>query len=80
MLLGHAYVIILVMICQAIVYREVTALFSLKLVAAPEQVVKRDPWSKTLSWYFFAVANYFFYGESLIYYFKVNILSFCADS
>ncbi|KAE8243892.1 hypothetical protein A4X13_0g6905 [Tilletia indica] len=31
---------------------------------------KENLWSKTLSWYFFAVANYFLYGESLIYYFK----------
>ncbi|KAK0520460.1 phosphatidate cytidylyltransferase [Tilletia horrida] len=31
---------------------------------------KEELWSKTLSWYFFAVANYFLYGESLIYYFK----------
>ncbi|KAL9935319.1 hypothetical protein V8E36_005667 [Tilletia maclaganii] len=31
---------------------------------------KEELWSKTLSWYFFSVANYFLYGESLIYYFK----------
>jgi hypothetical protein len=33
----------------------------------------KDPWSKTLNWYFFATANYFLYGESIIYYFKVPI-------
>jgi phosphatidate cytidylyltransferase len=78
MLMGHAYMILLVMLCQTIVYREVTALFSLKTMDnAPEAyAVKeskgRDPWSKTLNWYFFAVTNYFLYGESIIYYFKVR--------
>ena len=65
--------ILLVMVCQTIVYREVTALFAL---GAPKSDVAeakgKDPWSKTLNWYFFAVTNYFLYGESLIYYFKVN--------
>lgn len=74
LLMGHAYMIILVMLCQALVYREVTALFSLK-DHAPDTVDidtrgQKDPWSKTLNWYFFAVTNYFLYGESIIYYFK----------
>ncbi|KAI6040293.1 phosphatidate cytidylyltransferase [Pisolithus marmoratus] len=74
LLMGHAYLIILVMLCQALVYREVTALFSLK-DHAPDTVDadargQKDPWSKTLNWYFFAVTNYFLYGESIIYYFK----------
>lgn len=74
LLMGHAYMVILVMICQTIVYREITALFSLKNAgAAPSKDAElkgRDPWSKTLNWYFFAVTNYFLYGESIIYYFK----------
>ncbi|EDR11846.1 uncharacterized protein LACBIDRAFT_232085 [Laccaria bicolor S238N-H82] len=74
LLLGHAYMVLLVMLCQTLVYREVTALFSLKS-ATPESRDKedlkgKDPWSKTLNWYFFAVTNYFLYGESIIYYFK----------
>ncbi|KAJ7579163.1 cytidylyltransferase family-domain-containing protein [Mycena floridula] len=73
--LGHAYMILLVILCQTLVYREVTALFSLKNAAAESMddvAVKKgkDPWSKTLNWYFFAVTNYFLYGESIIYYFK----------
>jgi phosphatidate cytidylyltransferase len=50
--------------------------------AGPED--EKDNWSKSLNWlvfsishdhgltlrYFFAVANYFLYGESIIYYFK----------
>lgn len=76
LLMGHAYLIILVMLCQTLVYREVTALFSLKDISpeTAEFAVKghKDPWSKTLNWYFFAVTNYFLYGESIIYYFKVS--------
>ncbi|KAK7057155.1 phosphatidate cytidylyltransferase [Favolaschia claudopus] len=71
LLLGHAYMILLVMLIMTIVYREVTALFS--LTGSPEEDSKKkgkDPWSTTLNWYFFVVANYFLYGESIIYYFK----------
>lgn len=76
LLLGHAYMVLLVMLCQTLVYREVTALFSLKS-AKPESYDEehkkgKDPWKKTLNWYFFAVTNYFLYGESIIYYFKVQ--------
>ena len=66
--------ILLVILCQTLVYREVTALFSLK-GSKPDlgsiESKGKDPWSKTLNWYFFAVTNYFLYGESIIYYFKV---------
>lgn len=74
LLMGHAYMILLVFMCQMIVYREVTALFSLKKKSKDEEESHgRDPWSKTLNWYFFAVVNYFLYGESIIYYFKVSL-------
>ena len=70
--------VLLVLVCQTLVYREVTALFSLKTPAATESYDDRsqgkDAWSKTLNWYFFAVTNYFLYGESIIYYFKVRFL------
>ncbi|KAF8973236.1 cytidylyltransferase family-domain-containing protein [Flammula alnicola] len=89
LLLGHAYMILLVLLCQTLVYREVTALFSLK-TATPESsdvepLKGKDPWSKTLNWYFFAVTNYFLYGESIIYYFKhvvfadANLLPFATN-
>ncbi|PCH36079.1 hypothetical protein WOLCODRAFT_126648 [Wolfiporia cocos MD-104 SS10] len=70
LLMGHAYMVILVMLCQTLVYREVTALFSLKKKDVGDESRGRDPWSKTLNWYFFAITNYFLYGESIIYYFK----------
>ncbi|WWC67782.1 uncharacterized protein I206_101694 [Kwoniella pini CBS 10737] len=72
--MGHPYMILLVMLCQALVYKEVTALFDLRDHGANKVEVangeKGDKWSKTLNWYFFVVCNYFLYGESIIYYFK----------
>ncbi|SPO25148.1 related to CDS1 - CDP-diacylglycerol synthase [Ustilago trichophora] len=103
LLLGHPYMIVLVMVSQALVYREIVALFNIpgrpsvtgggrssRMSSAPtsaatsevdedeeeERIQRRlegrreELWSKSLSWYFFAVANYFLYGESIIYYFK----------
>lgn len=71
--------ILLVMVCQTLVYREVTALFALGVAKSEDDESKgKDPWSKTLNWYFFAVTNYFLYGESLIYYFKVRRCSIWA--
>ncbi|THU95637.1 phosphatidate cytidylyltransferase [Dendrothele bispora CBS 962.96] len=75
LLMGHAYMILLVMLCQTLVYREVTALFSLREPKNAEGKNEKDPWSKTLNWYFFAVTNYFLYGESIIYYFKHVVFS-----
>jgi len=75
--MGHVCIIILVFLCQTLVYREVTRLFAL-MDSKPVEYGGKDPWSKTLSWYFFATANYFLYGESIIYYFKVPI--HCAVS
>jgi len=76
LLLGHGYMVLLVMLCQTLVYREITTLFSLKKAGPESRDVEslkgKDPWSKTLNWYFFAVTNYFLYGESIIYYFKVR--------
>ncbi|KAK7023452.1 phosphatidate cytidylyltransferase [Paramarasmius palmivorus] len=53
-------------------------LYSLKSAPPSESGGKKaakDPWSKTLNWYFFAVTNYFLYGESIIYYFKHVVFS-----
>lgn len=70
--------ILLVLLCQTLVYREVTTLFSLRTAQAETKDAEpkkgKDPWSKTLNWYFFAVTNYFLYGESIIYYFKVSLV------
>ena len=71
LLLGHAWVIVLVFLCQTLAYREVTALFKLTHPQR-EAALANDAWDSTLNWYFFAVTNYFLYGESIIYYFKVR--------
>ncbi|TXT05939.1 hypothetical protein VHUM_03700 [Vanrija humicola] len=72
--LGAPYMIMLVLLCQTLVYKEVTALFNLRdhgtKAIKPAAGEKGDEWSKTLNWYFFVVTNYFLYGESIIYYFK----------
>ncbi|KIK67380.1 hypothetical protein GYMLUDRAFT_156314 [Collybiopsis luxurians FD-317 M1] len=75
LLMGHAYMVLLVMLCQTLVYREVTALFTLAQSDIRDEAKGKDPWSKTLNWYFFAVTNYFLYGESIIYYFKHVVFS-----
>ncbi|KAJ3724535.1 cytidylyltransferase family-domain-containing protein [Lentinula raphanica] len=75
LLMGHGYMILLVMLCQTLVYREVTALFTLAQSDKRDELKGKDPWSKTLNWYFFAVTNYFLYGESIIYYFKHVVFS-----
>ncbi|KAI0798466.1 cytidylyltransferase family-domain-containing protein [Irpex lacteus] len=75
LLMGHAYMIVLVFLCQSLVYREVTALFALTAKGKKIEQKDKDPWSKTLNWYFFAVVNYFLYGESIIYYFKHVVFS-----
>ncbi|KAG8890370.1 hypothetical protein FRB98_008945 [Tulasnella sp. 332] len=71
---GPVYMIILVLGIQTQVYREVTTLFGLTIKSKDAPVAKerkqRDPWSKTLNWYFFAITNYFLYGETMIHYFK----------
>jgi len=90
--------ILLVMLCQALVYKEVTALFNLRDRKSTAMTRADERW-RTAGWtrgrkrqlvkesqlvsqvslgcepgltlrYFFAVANYFLYGESIIYYFK----------
>ena len=68
---GHAWLIMLVMLCQSLSYREVTALFGFKTeYGIKSDNSERDRWSTILNWYFFVVTNYFLYGESIIYYLK----------
>ncbi|KAJ9092292.1 hypothetical protein QFC20_007420 [Naganishia adeliensis] len=76
--MGHPYMILLVMLCQTLVYKEVTALFQLSNhgdanAKGQGGFARRERWNKTLNWYFFVVTNYFLYGESIIYYFKASI-------
>ncbi|GAA5972529.1 hypothetical protein JCM11641_001885 [Rhodosporidiobolus odoratus] len=94
--MGHVYVVALVFLVQAVVFKELTGLFDAgysgahvgeegKMVRTPEKEAKRkdrkeerERWSRRMAWYFFAVTNYYLYGESLIYYFK-HILTLQAS-
>lgn len=81
---GHIPMICLVFCLQALVYRELSALFDAghrqttdgeeKKAISPARLQRRasrDRWGRIVSWYFFATTNYFLYGETIIYYFKV---------
>ncbi|ORY93828.1 cytidylyltransferase family-domain-containing protein [Syncephalastrum racemosum] len=65
---GHAWVILMVMAIQTIVYGEVVQIAQ---VPAKESNMR---WYKTMSWYFLVSTMYFLYGESIIYYFQKIIL------
>ncbi|KAI9493736.1 phosphatidate cytidylyltransferase [Zychaea mexicana] len=65
---GHMWIVLMVTAIQTIVYGEVVQIAQ---APAKESQVR---WYKTLSWYFFVTAMYFFYGESIIYYFQEIIL------
>lgn len=91
--MGPSYLILLVLILETLVYREITALFNIPgrtILTTPRsqgdadeedhtltqrEADREELWSKTLSWYFFAVCNFFLYGESLTYYFKHIVLT-----
>jgi phosphatidate cytidylyltransferase len=61
---GPIYAIILVAFLQIIVYREV---LSISIIPSRERSL---PWFRSLHWFYLVCANYFLYGESIIYYFK----------
>ncbi|KAG0215631.1 hypothetical protein BGX33_000969 [Mortierella sp. NVP41] len=61
---GPMFVILLVVMVQGLVYKEV-----IYLAAVPSKE-KKLPWFRSMNWYFLFSTNYFFYGESLIHYFQ----------
>ncbi|BFZ61480.1 phosphatidate cytidylyltransferase [Saitoella coloradoensis] len=65
---GHLWIIGLVVLVQVMVFKEVIS------IASVPSEEKKLPFFRTLNWYFFFVALYFFYGESVIYYFKHIVL------
>ena len=64
---GHFYLTCLVLILQMMCFKEIIAIGH---VISKE---KKLPWFRFLNWYFLVAANYFFYGESLIYYFQTSL-------
>jgi len=75
LLLGHGYVVVLILFLQASVFKELVGLFDVGWRSMTHQrrssnAKKReesDAYSKTLSWYFFTASNYYLYGESIIF-------------
>ncbi|KAG0337384.1 hypothetical protein BG000_005481 [Podila horticola] len=61
---GPLFVILLVVLVQGLVYKEV-----IFLANVPSRE-KKLPLFRTMNWYFLFSTNYFFYGESLIHYFQ----------
>ncbi|KAF9130119.1 hypothetical protein BGX30_013634 [Mortierella sp. GBA39] len=61
---GPLFVILLVVMVQGLVYKEV-----IFLATVPSKE-KKLPWFRSMHWYFLFSTNYFFYGESLIHYFQ----------
>ena len=65
---GHIYLIIVVTAVQLISFKEVIA------IANVPSRARSLRFTKTLNWYFLGTTMYFLYGESVIYYFKHNLL------
>ncbi|KAI9096455.1 phosphatidate cytidylyltransferase [Phlyctochytrium arcticum] len=64
LLAGPAWVVLLVVILQGLVYREV-----ISIGVSPAREAKL-PWNKFFHYYFLSATNYFLYGETLIERFK----------
>ncbi|KAJ3383267.1 hypothetical protein HDU84_003746 [Entophlyctis sp. JEL0112] len=69
LLMGHFWVVVLVTVIHTLVYREVIS------IAWVPSKAKRMPWFRTMAWYFLLSTNYYLYGQTVIDYFKDNILS-----
>lgn len=69
---GPVGVILLVVVIQVLVYREV-----ISIGIGPSQDLSL-PWFRSLHWHFLLSTNYFLYGESLIHYYKPLVRAFTA--
>ncbi|KAJ3098500.1 hypothetical protein HDU97_003956 [Phlyctochytrium planicorne] len=67
LLAGHIWVVLLVVVIQTLVYKEV---ISIAHIPSKE---KKMPWFRTMNWYFLLSTNYFLYGQTIIQYFKQSI-------
>lgn len=62
--MGHIYIVLIITAVQIISFKEVIAISSGASRARDIQS------TKSLNWYWLAIAMYFLHGESVIYYFK----------
>jgi phosphatidate cytidylyltransferase len=70
-LLGHFYIIALIMVIQVQIFREVISVADVDVSAARE---KKLPMFRFLNWYFLLATNYFLYGESMIYHYSKYLI------
>ena len=68
MFAGHIFIIMLITAVQLVSFKEVTA------IANVPSKARSLRFTKALNWYFLGTTMYFFYGESVIYYFKHILL------
>ena len=69
LLLGHPFLIVLIILIQIQIYKEVIS------IASYPSKQKDLPFFQSMSWYFLLSTNYFLYGESAIWYFKQHVLA-----
>ncbi|KAJ3108499.1 hypothetical protein HDU96_007512 [Phlyctochytrium bullatum] len=67
LLAGHIWVVLLVVVIQTMVYKEVIS------IAHIPSKQKKMPWFRTMNWYFLLSTNYYLYGQTIIQYFKQSI-------
>ena len=60
----HLYVSLLVIVVQAVVYKEIISL----RFKTEEVKVKKIPWFRTMNWYFFFVSLVYVYGDTFVQY------------
>ncbi|PFH58240.1 hypothetical protein XA68_13989 [Ophiocordyceps unilateralis] len=66
--MGHIYIIVIVTAVQIVSFKEVIAISN---VPSRARSIRS---TKSINWYWLATTMYFFYGESVIYYFKHVVL------
>jgi len=67
---GHLSIIGLVLIIQILIFKEIIA-----IAHYPSQE-KKLPWFRLINWYFLFAGCYYLYGESIMGYFKFELLSY----
>jgi len=67
---GHLSIIILVLILQILIFKEI-----IHIAHYPSQE-KKLPWFRVVNWYFLFAGCYYLYGEGIMNYFKFQLLKY----
>jgi len=67
---GHLSIIILVLILQVVIFKEIIA-----IAHYPIQE-RKLPWFRVINWYFLFAGCYYLYGEGIMSYFKYQLLKY----